>query len=154
MKNTIKMLTALMLVTILSMSLIASASAAPNTQMARNVAEADDYWTIYGEVGNYRRVYRVYSDVEIGPGSYDSEFTGQSPVSAAQAGLNMIKYATSLEYAKLDVDGKFGPATTSATKEFQNYVYDNDGVDVNANGWIGSKTWPYLASYSYAGYIW
>ena len=154
MKNTLKMITVLMLTVILCVSLISSASAAPNTQMARNVAAENDCWVIYGEVGDSRRIYYVRSDVQVGPGSYDSDFSGQSPVSAAQAGLNMIRNGFFVSYAKLDVDGKFGPATKSATIEFQNYVKNNDGVDVNANGWIGPKTWPFLESYSYAEFSW
>lgn len=55
----------------------------------------------------------------------------------AQTQLNTFRYCMT-GVRPLVVDGVFGTKTKTLTMEFQNYV------NINADGVIGSKTWPYL----------
>lgn len=154
MKKRVKILISALMIVVLSMSLFISAYAAPNVESTSNAATASSEWTIYGRDGSTLKQFRVTSGVVIGPGSKDYQYSGQSPVSAAQAGLNLLKICYPLSYSDLAVDGDFGGASTQATKDFQLYVHNNIDSSVMDDGWIGSLTWPHLADCSRIAFYW
>lgn len=154
MKTSIKIFTSILLIAVLSMALFVSASAEPYTEPAYNAAAVDSLLTIYGADGKDLFQYTLDSSITIGPGSTDSGNTRYGPVSAAQGGLNMLLRCYPVNYSTLAVDGSFGSATTSATKDFQTYVHNNLDNNVKSDGWIGPLTWPYLASCSKVAFDW
>lgn len=116
------------------------------------LANEDKAGKKYVYVYAYNGVYRVDGNVVVGPGSTDSQFTGQMPVSAVQAGLNVSKIVTDLSYADLTVDGIYGEMTASAVRAFQTYARNHGYSNIVSDGWVGPNTWPALEHYSKEGH--